>query len=162
MAVPDSLPVVDVTDYISCKTKPSSMKKHWIYGTVLAVLGLLIALGPRFLFKVCTPGCSCCGDIPQCHWTAQAEIGMGFLISALGFCFFVFSDPKIHLGLFIGVFLASIVSLLIPVSLIGGCQELTMTCNRIAIPALVIENVILMAFSLFMIIMLARKISTVE
>ena len=133
------------------------MKKTYVSAVSLVVTGFLIAFGPKFLFRVCTPGCSCCGDIPQCYWTAQAEVGMGLLISALGFCFFVFSDPKIHLGLFIGVFLSGIVSLLIPVSLIGGCYEITMSCRRIAIPALIVENSILLAFSLFMIIMLMRN-----
>ena len=134
------------------------MKKSFFYGTIFVVLGLVIALGPKFLFRICTIGCFCCSDIPQCYWTSQAEIGMGFFIAALGFCFFVFTDPKINFGLLIGVFFAGIVSLLIPVSLIGGCNIATMSCRSIAFPALIIENIILLVFSLFLIITLSRKI----
>ena len=133
------------------------MKKSFIYGTVLILLGLLIALGPKLLFKICGGGCSCCGDVPQCFWMSQAEIGMGFLISALGFCFFVFTDPKIHLGMLIGVFLSGIVALLIPLTLIGGCADAAMRCHRIAIPALVVESIVVVGFSFALMICTARK-----
>lgn len=134
------------------------MKKSYLYGTFFILFGLIIALGPKFIFKICSIGCICCSDIPQCYWTSQAEIGMGFLISAIGFCFFIFTDPKTNIGLIIGIFLSSIVSLLIPITLIGGCGEITMNCRRIAFPALIIENVILLILSLSIMIVLVREI----
>ena len=77
------------------------MKKIIVAAIVIA-LGLLISLGPQFLFKVCGPAMASSGDIdeccaepevsscctpmvsslPVCHWTARAEIGMGLLIVA--------------------------------------------------------------------------------
>ncbi|MDR0474411.1 MAG: DUF4418 family protein, partial [Treponema sp.] len=81
------------------------MKKAIIFGAVIIILGLLIALGPQFLFKVCGHGED---KYPHCHWSAQAEIGMGLLIIALGTCMIVFTDPKTHLGLIIGVFMVSL------------------------------------------------------
>jgi hypothetical protein len=114
------------------------MKKSIISGAIISVLGLLIALGPQFLFRVCSTSCSCCGDIPTCHWTAQAEIGLGLLIAALGLCFIVFNDSKTQFGLSIGVFFSGIIALFIPHGLIGGCEEKSMACHRVAFPAITV------------------------
>jgi len=152
------------------------MKKSIIIGSIVIVLGLLIALGPQFLFKVCdskmssseSADCcaepaknSCCGpaasSLPICNWSARAEIGIGLLIVALGACMIVFIDPKTHLGLLIGIFFASIIALAIPNMLIGGCAAMTMRCHRIAFPALTIESVVLLVFSAIMITLIAIK-----
>jgi len=141
------------------------MKRAIIFGSVIIILGLLIALGPKFLFKVCetmastenaedccaeTAKDSCCGpsksDLPICHWSAQAEIGIGFLIVSLGICLIVFTDIKTHLGLFIGVFFSGIITLFIPNALIGGCSVKTMVCHKIAFPALTVESILLVVF----------------
>jgi len=153
------------------------MKKVIISGAIVIVLGLLIALGPKFLFKVCNSNMastesaedccaepatsSCCGpelsSLPICHWSAQAEMGMGLLIVALGACMLVFTEQKTHLGLLIGVFLSSIIALAIPNFLIGGCSTMTMRCHRVAFPALTIESAILLVFSAIMITLIAMK-----
>jgi hypothetical protein len=130
------------------------MKKAIISGVIVILLGLFIALGPQFLFKVCGHGED---GYPHCHWSAQAEIGMGLLIAALGACMIVFPDPKIHLGLIIGVFMASLIALAIPNFLIGGCGMLAMKCHRIAFPALTAESVILLVFSAVLLTVSAVK-----
>ena len=130
------------------------MKKAIISGTIVILLGLLIALGPRFLFKVCDHGET---GYPHCHWSAQAEIGIGFLIVALGACMLVFTDQKTHLGLLIGIFLASIIALAIPHFLIGGCGMMNMRCRKVAFPALTIESVVLLVFSAIMITVIAMQ-----
>jgi hypothetical protein len=133
------------------------MKKGIIFGTVVIVSGLLIALGPQFLFKVCGTSCGCCGDIPICHWSARAEIGIGMLISALGICFIVFNDSKTQFGQIVGVFLSGIIALFIPHALIGGCEIKDMACHRIAFPALTVESVILLIFSAIIAVYLEMK-----
>jgi len=158
------------------------MKKAIICGSIIIVFGLLIALGPKFLFKVCdqtmtstesTEDCcaepaksSCCGttasSLPICHWSAQAEIGIGLLIAALGACMIVFTDRKTHLGLLIGAFLASIIALAIPNMLIGGCGMMSMQCRKIAFPALAVESVVLLIFSAMMITVIAMQKPPVE
>jgi hypothetical protein len=123
------------------------MKKAVICGGVVILLGLLIALGPQFLFKVCGHGED---GYPRCHWSGQAEIGIGLLIVALGACMVVFTDPKTHLGLIIGVFMASLIALAIPHFLIGGCGMMTMLCRKTAFPALTVESVILLLYAAVM------------
>jgi hypothetical protein len=130
------------------------MKKSIIFGIVIISLGLFIALGPQFLFKVCGHGED---GFPRCHWSAQAEIGMGLLIAALGACMLVFTDSKTHLGLIIGVLMASLITLAIPNFLVGGCGMLTMRCRRIAFPALTVESIVLLVFSAILITILVMK-----
>ena len=124
------------------------MKKVIISGGIVILLGLLIALGPQFLFKVCGP----MGEgYSHCHWSAQAEIGLGLLIAALGGCMFVFTDQKTHLGLLVGIFFAGIIAVAVPHFLIGGCSNMAMKCHKVAFPALTVESIILLVFSAIMI-----------
>jgi hypothetical protein len=131
------------------------MKKNIIIGSVVIALGLLISLGPQFLFKVCTVHGD--GGFPHCHWSAQAEIGIGILIVALGICMIIFKDPKTLLGLSIAVFLSGIVSLGIIHFLVGGCGSMAMACRRVAFPALTVESVILLVFSAVVVVYIEMK-----
>ena len=128
------------------------MKKAIISGSIVILLGLLISLGPQFLFKVCDHGED---GYSHCHWSAQAEIGLGFLIVALGGCMLVFTDQKTHLGLLIGIALASIIALAVPHFLIGGCGMMTMRCRKVGFPALTVESAVLLVFSAIMITVIA-------
>ncbi|MDR0645379.1 MAG: DUF4418 family protein [Treponema sp.] len=131
------------------------MKNRIILGVVVVVFGLLIALGPQFLFKVC-PVVD--GMYMRCHWTAQAEIGIGGpLIAALGIALIVFADPKIRLGLTIGVFLSGVLALLIPHALIGGCPGHLMPCRKITFPALTVISILLLIMAAVNVLYLARK-----
>jgi hypothetical protein len=129
------------------------MKRGIITDSIVIVLGLLIALGPQFLFKVCAVHD---GTFPLCHWTAQAEIGLGMLVTALGFCFIIFSDLNTQLGLAIGIFMTGIIVLGIPHALIGGCAVKTMFCRRVAFPALTIEGVVLLVYSAFLVVYIEK------
>jgi hypothetical protein len=126
---------------------------------VIIILGLLIALGPQFLFNVCGDGDD---GYLRCYWSAQGEIGMGLLIVALGVCMIVFTDPKTQLGLIIGVFMTSLIALAIPNFLIGGCGSMAMQCRKIAFPALTAESAVLLVFSAVMLAFIAMRKPVVE
>jgi hypothetical protein len=130
-------------------------KMNIIIGAIVVVLGLLITLGPQFLFKIC--GIHDDGGFSKCHWSGQAEIGIGFLIVALGVCMIVLKDTKTHLGLAIAVFLSSFVSLAIPHALIGGCDNAAMACQRVGFPALTVEAVILLIVSAVYVVFIEMK-----
>ncbi|MDR2618210.1 MAG: DUF4418 family protein [Treponema sp.] len=130
------------------------MKNRIVSGAAAIVFGLLIALGPQFLFKVCPV----VGDmIMKCHWSAQAEIGIGGLIAALGIALVVFADPKTRLGLTIGVFLSGVLALLIPHVLIGGCPSHHMDCRKITFPAITVISVLLLIGMALNVVYLTRK-----
>ena len=130
------------------------MKIRIIAGAAAIVLGLLIALGPQFLFKVCEPMGE---NFMRCHWTAQAEIGIGAVIAALGIALTLFASPKTRLGLVIGITLSGVLALLVPHVLIGGCPMPTMQCRKIAFPAITVISILLLIGSGFYTAYLARK-----
>jgi hypothetical protein len=120
------------------------MKNRFISGVVVILSGFLIALGPQFLFKVCA---TMEDGFPRCFWSARAEIGIGMLIAVLGITLLIFAETKVRLGLTIGVFFSSIITLCIPHALIGGCGMMTMACRRVAFPALTIIGIVLLVGS---------------
>jgi hypothetical protein len=129
------------------------MRNRIYTGSAAILLGLLIALGPQFLFKVCPVG-----DLAmKCHWTAQAEIGIGVLIAALGAALILFASAETRLGLTIGIFLSGVLALLIPHALIGGCPMHTMQCRKITFPAITVISVLLLIGAAFNAVYLTRK-----
>jgi hypothetical protein len=131
------------------------MKNRIISGGAVIISGLLIALGPQFLFKVC-PVVD--GMYMRCHWTAQAEIGIGGpLIAALGIALIFSASSKIRLGLTIGIFLSGVLALLIPHVLIGGCPMHGMPCRKITFPAITVISILLLAGMAFNGLYLTRK-----
>jgi hypothetical protein len=130
------------------------MKNRIISGGGVIVFGLLTALGPRFLFKVCPV----VGDmIMKCHWPARAETGVGALIAALGIALIVFADPNIRLGLTMGVFLSGPLALLIPHALIGGCPGHAIPCRKIAFPSITVISILLLISAALNALYLARR-----
>ncbi|MDR0553259.1 MAG: DUF4418 family protein [Treponema sp.] len=135
------------------------MMKIRIFGGIAAIaLGLLISLGPQFLFKVCEPMMD--GGFMKCHWSAQAEIGVGGLIAALGIALAFFAAPKLRLGLAVGVFLSGVLALLIPHALIGGCGMAAMACRKIAFPSITVISILLLIGSGAYIAYLVRQKET--
>jgi hypothetical protein len=130
------------------------MKNRIVSGGAAISLGLRIALGPQFLFKVC-PVVN--GRIMKCHWSAQAETGVGALIVALGIALIVFASPKTRLGLSIGIFLSAVLALLVPHALIGGCAMHFMPCRIITFPAITVISILLLIMAAFNALYLARK-----
>jgi hypothetical protein len=131
------------------------MKNRVIGGGATIILGLLIALGPQFLFKVC--GLTAEGGFMRCHWSAQAEIGVGALIAGLGAAFIFFANPKIRLGLTVGIFLSGVLALLVPHGLIGGCAMHTMPCRKVAFPSITVIAILLLIGTVLNAAYLARK-----
>lgn len=111
------------------------MKKNIIICTLSVILGLLIAFGPQYLFPV-DFSCSCCPA--HCVWSAQTLIGLGIVIAALGLCFIVYTDPKTQLGLTISIFLTGLISMLIFLVIIGGCEMKNMKCRQSSFPILTV------------------------
>ncbi|MDR1127193.1 MAG: DUF4418 family protein [Treponema sp.] len=130
------------------------MRNRIISGVGAVALGALIALGPRFLFKVCSPTGH---GFLRCHWSAQGEVGVGALIAVLGVGLLLFAETKVRLGLTIGAFFSGVIALCIPHALIGGCGMASMACRRVAFPALTVIGIILLAGMAANAVYLTRK-----
>jgi hypothetical protein len=122
--------------------------------------GLLIALGPQFLFKLCEPTAE--GRWMKCHWTGQAEIGVGFLIAVLGVGLFLFASRAIRLGLSLSLFFAGILALSIPHALIGGCEMARMPCRVVTFPSLTVLGVlVIVGFALNSLYLYRKRLAEV-
>ena len=116
------------------------MKNRIISGLSAIIMGLLIALGPQFLFKLCEPMAN--GRWMKCHWTGQAEIGVGLLIVALGVMLLLLSSEEVRLGLSLSLTFTGGLGLAFPHALIGGCEMARMPCRAVTFPALTVTSVL--------------------
>jgi len=113
-------------------------------GIILIALALVIAIFPQFT------DCQSQGkaitlangnQIPmKCHWTGEAELGLGIPILAVGtmLTFFRRQETLRTLSL-IGIILG-VMSVLMPVLLIGVCASPTMICHSTMKPVLIISG----------------------
>lgn len=109
------------------------MIKRLFTGFIFILIGLFVAVGPYTVFPVCGAHD---GKFMKCHWTAQAELGIGLSIAILGLLLLLFTAKQIRIGISIGIILYSILLLLIPNVLIGVCGKADMNCRILTLPAL--------------------------
>ncbi len=103
-----------------------------ILGYISAIIGLLLALAPKFITPVCPPMEN--GMFMKCHWMGNMTIGMGAVILVLAIIFIVVKDSKISLGLSISNIAIGILEILNTHVLIGGCMKADMACRAKTIP----------------------------
>jgi len=121
------------------------MKNRIITGVSFVILGVLIAIGPLYIFKVCSPMGK---EVMKCFYTAKAEIGVGSLIAILGVLLFVFKSAQTRFGVSISVTFAGILAGLIPTVLIGVCSMPAMHCHMVTLPAIIVLSVLTIAGSI--------------
>ena len=148
---------------------------RWISGVLFVALGLLIAIGPQTIFKPCsgllqiyTEGMqgqsmqqmppSDARYVPmKCHWSANAEIGIGGAIAFLGILLLFFRKSPVRLGLSLAQAALGLVTVLIPSSLIGVCMGKTMQCRVLMLPLLLVLGCLVIAVSLANVSLLFRE-----
>ncbi|MDF3001490.1 MAG: hypothetical protein K0Q48_1609 [Bacillota bacterium] len=130
------------------------MKNRIVTGLFFLATGLLISLGPTYLFKVCeTMG----DDFMKCHWTARAEIGIGLLLAVFGVISIAVSSVHIRLGLHMGAGLTAILAASLPTVLIGVCAMPGMNCHAIAAPSILVISLLVIVVSILNSIYLLRQ-----
>jgi len=110
------------------------MKKTILFSAIIVILGVLISIGPIFIFKGCAAGC--CSVYPECFWMIKAMQGLGMIITALGIFYVIYNDPKIQLGMTISIFFTGIITLLSAHVILHGCELKSMECNLVTVPVL--------------------------
>jgi len=121
------------------------MKKTIIYTIIITITGLLITLGPFYIFKACAAGC--CAAYPECFWMTKFVHALGVIITALGVFHILYTDAKTQLGMSIGIFLTGIMALLSVRVIFGGCDIKSMECNLVTIPALTALTILVILIS---------------
>jgi hypothetical protein len=121
------------------------MRNRIIVGLLTIATGILLAVGPQLLFKICEQGHH--EEHSVCFWTGQATIGIGIVLVLLGLFYLVFSDPNIHVGLSIGIALSLVLTFLIANVLIGVDSDTMMSCHTTTLPALNVISIVSFALS---------------
>lgn len=127
------------------------MKSRPTAGIVVIVLGALIALIPSVIFPVCKDMIQLTNGkalYMRCHWTAMAELLMGVLIAIDGVLIIAFKKFETRLALNIMLFPFGLTALLIPTTVIGMCETITMPCRIGTKPALIVVSVIIMILAI--------------
>ena len=109
------------------------MTKRLLTGILFLILGLLVAVGPYTFFPVCGAHD---GKFMKCHWTAQAELGLGLSIGIMGILLILFASRQIRIGISIAIVINAITVNLIPNALIGVCGSIHMNCLTLTLPAI--------------------------
>lgn len=104
--------------------------KTKILALILLMDGILISFGPMTIFKICPVG----EKIMKCHWTGESFFGLGILISLLSLVSFIMKNPNTKQGLAIAIASNLILTIAIPLKLIGGCTKAEMPCQSITYP----------------------------
>jgi hypothetical protein len=125
--------------------KESFMVNRIVGGILAIVTGVLLAVGPQTLFKICEQ--SHHEGHSVCFWTGQATIGIGIVVALLGLLYVVLNDPGVRAGLSIGIASLLVLTLLIANVLIGVEDSAMMPCRLATLPALNIISVLAFALS---------------
>ncbi len=113
---------------------------------LMMVIGGLVALGPQTLFKVCEVTED---HIMKCHWTAQAELGLGTALAIIALIGILSNNNIFQKGLHVGAVILGGLIIAIPTVLIGVCDNAMMHCRMLTLPILVVLGVMTIVIGLF-------------
>lgn len=140
-----------------------------IISLVFVVLGLLVILVPTYLLPVCAPmevispvvnvqaPAHVTVKYMKCHWTGQAEMGIGAVIMALGLLMLLSRSACVRLGLSLSVICVAMLAAAIPTVLIGVCPGEMMPCHMGTLPSLLLLSGLLVVIALINVLYLNRS-----
>ena len=121
------------------------MSKNKITGIVIALLGLLTALIPTVIFKVCA---AMDGKFMKCHWTSQVEVALGIAVLALGLLIVLAKENAASSAYAVASAINGVLVFLIPTVVIGVCGSADMPCHSGTKPALIIAGALIIVVAL--------------
>ncbi|MBP1736874.1 MAG: hypothetical protein H6Q60_755 [Oscillospiraceae bacterium] len=120
------------------------MKQNvWITGIYL-LAAVVYTLGPHTVFQVC----EATGDtVMRCHWSVRAEFGVAILLVGIAVLYAVTKTQR-ERALLSGIAVVnSLVAILIPSVLIGGCDMKGMECQSVTFPSFYVTAIVVMVAS---------------
>jgi hypothetical protein len=135
------------------------VKNRVIGGAAAIVVGLLTAIGPQLLFKICDQNhhMEADGAASVCYYTAKAAIAIGAVTAILGILYIVFVSRQIRAGFSIAIALNALAVFAIANFLIGVDDMAMMSCRMYTLPALNVISLLSFAAALVNAIWLIKK-----
>lgn len=129
------------------------MKKRYVVGVLIIVLGLLLFFTPFQIAHVCDPKPD--GSFMKCHWMGEAVRLLGGLITVMGLLFVCFE--KFSKGIAVSSILVAICQILLQFVVIGTCKTPTMSCNTWTRPTVIVLSSLLIIISSIYIVITRRE-----
>jgi cytochrome bd-type quinol oxidase subunit 2 len=102
-----------------------------ISSAVDLILGLLLAIGPWTLFKVCGTA----EKVMKCHYSAQAVTVLGVVLILFGLIRLLLDNRK-KLSSAANSIVVYAAAIAVPAFVIGGCANSAMHCQKVAFPCI--------------------------
>jgi len=129
------------------------MKNKLITSIIYLAAAILFIVGPATIFKVCEVE-----EKPMlCHWSTRAEIGIAIILIVAAILYFLTKTVREKIFITIVAIVVSIVAVLVPNILIGGCTMKTMACQSITFPAFYVISSVLIIYSVINIYYLVKS-----
>lgn len=112
---------------------------------VYCMLGALAACVPAFTVCPWTPE----KGYMICWETAKGMMGIGSVLVFAGICLLFVCKPMIKFLLHSASLVAEIVGILLPLTIFGGCRDLSMSCHTTAYPFIYVVMTISIIISLY-------------
>ncbi|MCK9558260.1 MAG: DUF4418 family protein [Candidatus Cloacimonetes bacterium] len=103
-----------------------------ISGLFNIAVGILLVFGPWLLFKTCSTEVK----IMKCYWSSKSELAIGILFVILGILILTMKDNDDNRRMSILSIAMSIIAILIPAFIIGGCIKPDMACRAVTFPTI--------------------------
>ena len=116
-----------------------------LVSSLLSILfSLLLTIGVKTFMGPCVHED---GTLGNCHWAGEALAGLGAVMCVQNVIAFILRDSKTRLGAYLSILPVSLLSLLVPGTVIAICKMNTMRCVNTMRPATMILSALILLFS---------------
>ena len=124
--------------------------KEIVMSAVPLVLSVFLTVGVKFVFHAC--GSKADGSFMNCHKAEQIVFITGCVLTVMSVLLLVLKNAKVRKVLAVAMIPVSIVTALIPNTIIKLCMMNDMRCHTVMKPAVIIISVVIAAYSLIYVI----------
>lgn len=118
--------------------------KHKLISVIIMFIGLLVAIGPLFIFPVCEVTSEM---VMRCHYTAMMSIGLGVSLMLIAVLIFFSQSIEFIKGLYLATGIFGTLVITTPTILIGVCDSPMMHCHTTTRPILVLLGALVIILS---------------
>ncbi|MDF7666309.1 DUF4418 family protein [Orbaceae bacterium ESL0727] len=147
------------------------MQNRIISALFFMIAGLLVITIPLYILPVCPlpnpmsipsdtamhDSVHAVGNIMRCHWTRQAEIGIGSVIVVIGLLMLFSRTLFIRMGLSMALACIALLVAAIPTLLIGVCPGEMMDCHAGTLPGEVLLSAVIFIVAILNTLYLNKK-----